>query len=139
MKRLLLALALVLGLSAAAQTRADIQASIKKMESPSTPCNQGAEPFKQFIAQFSTDADFMTSRLKLSDAQREKYADILKPETFKAMGPEERDGEEYYQAWGEMQYGQAYLDCGWVDSFSEYTMEFKRLDGKWYLAKIVVE
>lgn len=122
-----------------AQTASDVNASVKRMESASTDCNQGAEPFRKFIAKFSTDKEFMESRLKISDSQRSQFADLLTPGTFTAKEPFAKDGEEYYQAWGELQRNSAYLDCGYVDSFSDHTFEFKRIGEKWYLAKIVVE
>lgn len=137
---LALAVAVVAAICAmSAQTAAEVNASVKKMENASTDCNQGAEPFRKFIAKFSTDKDFMESRLKISDAQRSQFADLLTPETFTAKVPFAKDGEEYYQAWGELQRNSAYLDCGYVDSFSDHTFEFKRIGEKWYLAKIVVE
>lgn len=142
MKNKLLALAvmLVAAIGAmSAQTAADVEASVKRMENPSADCNQGAEPFRRFIAKFSTDKDFMDSRLKITAEQRSQFAALLTPESFKAMTPFAKDGEEYYQAWGELQRNSAYLDCGYVDSFSAHTFEFKRIGEKWYLAKIVVE
>lgn len=142
MKNRLLALAVMIMAAIgamSAQTAAEVNASVKRMESPATDCNQGAEPFKTFIAKFSTDKDFMESRLKLTDSQRSQFADLLTPSTFVAKTPFDKDGEEYYQAWGELQRNSAYLDCGFVDSFSDHTFEFKRIGEKWYLAKIVVE
>lgn len=122
-----------------AQTAADVDVSVKRMESASADCNQGTEPFRKFIAKFSTDKDFMDSRLRITDSQKSRFAELLTPATFKAMTPFAKDGEEYYQAWGELQRNSAYLDCGYVDSFSDHTFEFKRIGEKWYLAKIVVE
>lgn len=122
-----------------AQTASEVEASVKRMMSASTPCNQGPEAFKNFIAKFSTDKSFMESRLKLSPEQREKYAKILEPEEFTAKNPFSKDGEEWYQAWGELQFAKAYLMCGWVDSYVEYVFEFFRINGKWYLANIVAE
>ena len=123
--------------SAGAQTAADVNATQKKMMAASTPCNQGPESFKSFIEKFNSDAEFMNSRLKITDAQREKFAAQLKPGEFEAKAPFAKDGDEWYQSWGELQFAKAYLDCGWVDSYVEYTYEFIRVDGKWYLGKIV--
>ena len=126
-------------LSANAQTVSEIQDSNKRMMSASTPCNQGPEAFKDFIVKFNTDKDFLDSRLQLSAAQREKYASVLVPGEFEAKNPMPKDGDEWYQSWGELQFGKAYLQCGWVDSFVDYIFEFKRDNGKWYLANIVAE
>lgn len=126
-------------LNSNAQTAADVEATNKKMMAASTPCNQGPEPFKDFIAKFSTDEAFMNSRLKLSDAEREKYAAVLVPSEFTAKKPFPKDGDEWYQAWGELQFAKAYLMCGWVDSFVDYIFEFTRQNGQWYLSKIVAE
>ncbi len=137
----LLTLITILGLTinANAQTAADVEATVKKMQAASTPCNQGPEAFKDFIAKFSTDRDFMNSRLKLSDAQRTKYAYLLEPSNFTAKTPFAKDGDEYCQQWGELQFGKAYLECGWVDSYVTHIFEFTRSAGKWYLSTIVIE
>jgi len=140
MKTLFISLALILGLAvgANAQTAADVKASQTKMMAPSTPCNGAPEAFRTFIEKFSTDSEFMESRLNITPEQREKYADLLVPANFKAMTPVERDGEEYYQAWGELQYNKAYLCCGYVDLYDTHTFEFKRgQGGLWYLFKVV--
>lgn len=121
-----------------AQTAAEVNASIKRMEAASTPCNGGPESFKSFIAKFSTDKDFMESRLKISADQRQEFASILEPSTFTAKTPFVKDDDEWFQMWGELQFGKAYLMCGWVDSYVEYTFEFVRDGGQWYLGKIVL-
>ncbi len=142
MKKLLLSLAFIalMGcMSVAAQTKTEIDESVVRMESASAPCNQGAEPFKDFIAKFSTDQEFMKSRLKLTDAQQTEFSDILNPYDFQAMGPVEREDDVWYQAWDELQRNSVYLTCGWVDSFTEHIYEFKRIGEKWYLAKVVVD
>lgn len=128
---------LALSLTANAQTAAEVNASDKKMMAASTPCNQGAEPFKQFIVKFNTDQEFLNSRLKLSDEQRQKYASLLVPGNFCAKVPFAKDDDEYYQMWGELQFRKAYLDCGWVDSYATHTFEFIREGDKWYLGKVV--
>ena len=134
------AFALIAGITPLmAQTAAEVEATNKKMLAASTPCNQGPEAFKDFIAKFSTDNEFMDSRLKLSPELREKYASVLVPSEFTAKKPFEKDGEEWYQAWGELQFGKAYLMCGWVDSYVEYIFEFTRQNGKWFLSNIVTE
>lgn len=93
---LALAVAFVAAIGAmSAQTADEVNASVKKMESAATDCNQGAEPFRSFIAKFSTDKDFMESRLKISDSQRSQFADLLTPATFTAKTPFDKDGEEY--------------------------------------------
>lgn len=125
--------------SAVAQTAAEVEATNKRMLSASTPCNQGPEAFKDFIAKFSTDRDFMESRIKLSAEQRQQYANLLEPSEFTAKKPFDKDGEEWYQSWGELQFAKAYLECGWVDSYVEYIFEFIRENGKWYLGKVVAE
>lgn len=140
MKKILLALVMLVGFSAVsfAQTAAEVKATEKKMMAASCPSNGAPEAFKTFIAQFSTDKDFMESRLALTPEQREQYAELLVPSSFTAKTPFDKDGEEYYQAWGELQYNKAYLDCGWVDSYVTHTFEFTRgAGGKWQLSKIV--
>ena len=140
MKKLLLAIVMAFTRSAVsfAQTAAEVNATQKKMMAASTPCNGAPEAFKTFIAQFSTDKDFMESRITLTADQREKYADLLVPADFVAKTPFDKDGEEYYQAWGELQYNKVYLCCGWVDSYDTHTFEFTRGEGgKWFLSKIV--
>ncbi len=127
------------GVAMSAQTAKEVQATVAKMESGSALCNKGAEPFKTFIAKFSADEEFMNSRIKLSDAQRTEFADLLVPSNFTAKEPFEKDGDMYYQSWGELQYQKTYLDCGWVDSYVTHTFMFERLDGKWYLHKVIAD
>lgn len=130
-------LAVALGVNA--QTVAEIEETIARFENPSTPCNQGGEAFNKFIEKFSTDQEFLNSRLKLTAAQKSEFAELLVPENFTAKLPFAKDDDMFYQAWGELQYNSAYLDCGWVDSYCTHTFEFKRIGGKWYLAKVVVD
>lgn len=140
MKKILIALTMLLGIavSSNAQTAAEVKATDAKMMAAKTPCNGAPEAFKTFIAKFSTDAEFLNSRLALTDEQREKYADLLVPANFTAKTPFDKDGEEYYQAWGELQYNKVYLCCGWVDSYDTHTFEFTRgKGGLWTLSKIV--
>lgn len=125
--------------SLSAQTAKEVQATVAKMESSSALCNKGPEPFKTFIAKFSTDEEFMKSRLKLSEAQSTEFADLLVPSNFTAKEPFEKDGDMYYQSWGELQYQKTYLDCGWVDSYVTHTFLFERFDGKWYLHRIIAD
>lgn len=119
---------------------ADVNESIELMQNPSEPWNSG-EAFSSFIKKFSTDEEFMKSRIKLTAAQQSEYKDLLVPSNFEAKLPfQKEDAEEgdlYYQMWGEMQYSTVHLDCGWVDSYYTHTFEFKRLGGKWFLSKIV--
>lgn len=125
--------------SLSAQTAKEVQATVAKMESSSALCNKGPEPFKTFIAKFSTDEEFMKSRLKLSEAQSTEFADLLVPSNFTAKEPFEKDGDMYYQSWGELQYQKTYLDCGWVDSYVTHTFLFERFDGKWYLHRVIAD
>ena len=135
---LILSLVAIFTLSAKAQTAEEVNETIKRMENASTYCNGAPEAFKSFIAKFSTDEEFFKSRLNLPDAELSKYDDILVPENMVAKTPFAKDGDQYYQAWGELQYNKAYLDCGWVDSFVTHTFEFTRgKGGKWYLTHIV--
>lgn len=132
------ALFLSCSLAANAQTAAEVNATVKKMEAASAPCNKAPEAFKTFIEKFNTDQAFLDSRLAVDEAQRAKFADILKTGNFKAMTPAPKGDDEWYQSWGELQYNKAYLDCGWVDSYVEYTFEFIRnKQGLWTLAKVV--
>lgn len=133
----MLAVAAMIFCNVSAQTAAEVKQSKAKMEATSTPCNQGAEPFKQFIVKFNTDSAFMAERLKITDAEREKYAGILVPGNFEAKAPFAKDDDEFYQMWGELQRNKAYLDCGWVDSYVTHTFEFIRVGEKWYLGKVV--
>ncbi len=117
----------------------DVKASVENMKNSSEGWNQGAEPFSKFIEKFSTDEQFMNTRIKLTVAQKNEYKELLVPSNFEAKLPAIRqEGEEmYYQQWGEMQTNTVYLDCGWVDSYYTHTFEFKRIGGKWNLSKIV--
>lgn len=132
-----LAVLMCTAMDAKGQTAAEVDATVAKVMSAKAPCNQGPEAFKTFIGKFSTDSAFMESRVRLTDDQREKYASLLVPDNFTAKRPFAKDDDEYYQAWGEIQYTQVYLDCGWVDSYVTHTFEFKRIGGKWYLDKVV--
>ena len=122
-----------------AQTAKEVQETIAKMESKSALCNKGPEAFNTFIAQFSTDEDFMNSRIKLSEAQRTEFASLLIPSNFTAKEPFTKDDDMYYQSWGELQYQKTYLDCGWVDSYITHTFQFERINGKWYLYKVIAD
>ncbi len=118
----------------------DVKESIELMKNPSEKWN-ASEAFSSFIEKFSTDVEFMNSRMKLTDVQAIEYKSLLVPSNFEAKLPFEKEGSEesemFYQMWGEMQYGTVHLDCGWVDSYYTHTFEFKRIGGKWYLSKIV--
>lgn len=138
LKLILIALIATFAISAQAQTAQEVQETIDKMQKSSTPCNAAPEAFKDFIAKFSTDADFFKSRLDLSEDELTKYAEILVPENMIAKLPFQKDDDMYYQSYGELQYNKAYIDCGWVDSFVTHTFEFKRQNGgKWHLTHIV--
>lgn len=115
----------------------EVENSVARMKNPATKCNTGAEPFSKFIEQFSTDKAFFDSRIALTDAQKSEYAELLVPENFTAKLPFVKDDDVYYQTWGETQGFQVYLECGWCDSYSTHTFEFKRKGNKWYLSKIV--
>lgn len=122
--------------SANAQTAQEVKESVAKMESKSALCNKGPEAFNTFIAQFSTDEEFMKSRIKLDEAQSTEFAELLIPSNFTAKEPFAKDDDMYYQSWGELQYQKTYLYCGWVDSYTTHTFHFERIDGKWYLYRI---
>lgn len=132
-------ISLISAISLNAQTAQEIQTSITKMESKSALCNKGPEAFKTFIAQFSSNEEFMKSRIKLEESQQSKFAELLVPSNFTAKEPFAKDGDTYYQAWGELQYNKTYLDCGWVDSFITHTFLFERVNGKWHLTKVIVD
>ncbi|MBD5246905.1 MAG: hypothetical protein HDS54_01890 [Barnesiella sp.] len=126
-------------LNAAAEAyNAEVAASIEKMNG-NDKHNAGPEPFKEFIARFSTDEDFMNSRIALDDASREKYSSLLTPDTFTAKMPVIADNEGtddiYYQVWDEMQFHTVHLNCCW-DGVLDHNIIFTRKDGKWYLDTI---
>ncbi len=133
--------ALIIGsASMSAQTAKEVQATVARMESSSALCNKGPEAFKTFIAQFSTDEEFMKSRIKLEkESQLTEFADLFVPSNFTAKEPFAKDDDMYYQSWGELQYQKTYLDCGWVDSYVTHTFQFERIDGKWYLRNIIAD
>lgn len=121
-----------------AQTADEVQLTIKRMENPSTFCNGAPEAFSKFLQKFASDKDFFESRLTLPESEKAAFAAELKPENMKAMLPFQKDGEMYYQAFGELQYNKAYLECGYVDSFSTHIYEFTRnKQGLWTLSHIV--
>lgn len=101
--------------------------------------NAGPEPFKEFIAKFSTDENFMNERIALDAAAREKYADLLTPATFTAKLPVIADNggteDVYYQIWDEMQFHTVHLNCCW-DGVLENNIIFMKKNGKWYLDSI---
>ena len=130
----------VFAAGAQAQTAAEVATSVKKMESATAPCNKGPEAFKTFIQKFNTDPEFLAERLKVSDAEKEKFADILTPGNFEAKKAFAKDGDQFYQSWGEIHYNKVYLECGWVDSYVTHTFEFIRdAKGLWTLAKVVAD
>lgn len=124
--------------AAAEQYKTEVEESIAKMNSDDNH-NAGPEPFKDFIAKFSTDTDFMNSRIALSDADRAKFADLLTPSTFTAKLPviAENDGVEdvYYQIWDEMQHHTVHLNCCW-DGVLAHNFIFMKKNGKWYLDQV---
>lgn len=127
------------GLNAAAEEyKTEVEASIKKMNG-NDKHNSGPEPFKEFIAKFSTDENFMNERIALDAAAREKYADLLTPSTFTAKLPviADNNGTEdvYYQIWDEMQFHTVHLNCCW-DGVLENNIIFMKKNGKWYLDSI---
>ena len=94
-----------------AQTAKEVQATITKMESKTALCNKGPEAFNTFIAKFSTDEEFMNSRIKLEkESQLTEFAELFVPSNFTAKEPFAKDGDMYYQSWGELQYQKTYLD-----------------------------
>lgn len=139
LSKILILIALMLtATSVSAQTAAEVEASVKRMQNPATFSNAAPEAFSKFIAQFSTDSDFFNSRLALPEAEKTENAAILKPELMKAMTPFSKDGEMFYQAFGELQYHKAYLECGYVDSYCTHIYEFSRdKNGRWVLSHIV--
>ena len=118
----------------------EIDESIELMQDASEKWNQG-EAFSEFIQKFSSDEEFMNSRIRLTAAQLSEYKELIVPSNFEAKHPFQREdaeeGELFYQMWGEMQWGTVHLDCGWMDSYYTHTFEFKRNGGKWYLTKVV--
>lgn len=124
--------------AAAEEYKTEVEASIKKMNG-NDKHNSGPEPFKEFIAKFSTDENFMNERIALDDASREKYADLLTPSTFTAKLPviADNNGTEdvYYQIWDEMQFHTVHLNCCW-DGVLENNIIFMKKNGKWYLDSI---
>lgn len=140
-KSLILAVvAIFLGIASAnAQTAQEVKETVAKMESKTALCNKGPEAFNTFIAKFSTDEEFMKSRIKLSEDQSTEFAELLVPSNFTAKEPFAKDDDMYYQSWGELQYQKTYLYCGWVDSYLTHTFQFERIDGKWYLHKIIAD
>ena len=80
LKSLILAIvAVVIGsASMSAQTAKEVQETVARMESSSALCNKGPEAFKTFIEKFSTDEEFMNSRIKLeNEAQRTEFAELF--------------------------------------------------------------
>ncbi len=130
-------LMMTFAMSVNAQPAAEIEATVKKMENPATPCNKAPEAFNSFIKKFSTDEAFMKSRISLPEKELTDFAEVLKPENMTAKLPYEKDGDEFYQSWGELQYNKAYLECGIVDSYCTHTFEFTRKGGLWHLTHIV--
>lgn len=124
--------------AAAEDYKTQVEASIKKMNG-NDKHNAAPEPFKEFIAKFSTDEAFMNERIALDVAAREKYADLLTPSTFTAKLPviADNDGSEdvYYQIWDEMQFHTVHLNCCW-DGVLENNIIFMKRNGKWYLDAI---
>ena len=118
----------------------EIDESIELMQDASEKWNQG-EAFSEFIQKFSSDEEFMNSRIRLTASQLSEYKELIVPSNFEAKHPFQREdaeeGELFYQMWGEMQWGTVHLDCGWMDSYYTHTFEFKRNGGKWYLTKVV--
>jgi len=146
-KVLFTAIALFIGISAFAQYdinaavaehKAEVEASIKKLNGNGKH-NAGPEPFKDFIAKFSTDEAFMNERIALKPADREKYADLLTPSTFTAKLPVIADNEGmddvFYQVWDEMQFHTVHLNACW-DGVLQNNFVFMRKNGKWFLDHI---
>lgn len=125
-----------------AEARAEVKASIAKMQRATTPCNGGKEVFKDFIVQFNADSAFMESRLRITPAEREEFGAVVALGQFEAKMPflkKDGDTEDYfYQFWGpELQFAKVYLTCSWVDSFYTHVFEWTRgRDGLWYLTHI---
>lgn len=141
-KSLIIAIvALFMGVaSMSAQTAKEVKETVAKMESKTALCNKGPEAFNTFIAKFSTDEEFMNSRIKLEkESQLTEFAELFVPSNFTAKEPFAKDGDMYYQSWGELQYQKTYLDCGWVDSYVTHTFQFERIDGVWYLRNIIAD
>lgn len=124
--------------AAAAEHAQEVTESIEKMNAPGKQ-NDGPEAFKVFIEKFSTDPEFMNSRIDLPENVKASNADLLVPENFQAKMPEIRDNEGmedvYYQVWDEMQFHTVHLSCCW-DGIIERDYVFMRKNGKWYLSQI---
>lgn len=126
-------------LNAAAEGyKSEVEASIAKMMG-NDKHNAGPEPFKDFIAKFSTDEAFMNERISLDDSAKAKYAELLKPETFTAKMPVIADNngtdDVFYQVWDEMQFHTVHLNSCW-DGVLENNFIFMKKNGKWYLDQI---
>ena len=94
-KSLILAVvAIFLGMASAnAQTAQEVKETVAKMESKTALCNKGPEAFNTFIAKFSTDEEFMKSRIKLSEDQSTEFAELLVPSNFTAKEPFAKDDD----------------------------------------------
>ena len=79
--------------SANAQTAQEVKETVAKMESKTALCNKGPEAFNVFIAKFSSDEEFMKSRIKLDEAQSTEFAELLVPSNFTAKEPFAKDDD----------------------------------------------
>lgn len=121
-----------------AEHATEVQESIDRLNGNGKH-NLAPEPFKDFLAKFSSDPQFMDSRISLSTADKEKNASLLVPETFSAKAPQimlnEGVEDVYYQIWDEMQFHTVHLNCCW-DGILDHDIVFERKNGKWYLTQI---
>lgn len=123
-----------------------VAANTNIVVNPASPCNQGEEPFMDFIKKFRNDKSFRNSRIQLiyinewSQLQLSEQSDV-DWQAIKASKPVRSEGLVSYGTWYNVKADEVCFAN--VDSCPEnvaeglaYYYQFQRIEGKWYLVAL---
>lgn len=123
-----------------------IAANTKIVANPSSPCNQGEEPFMNFIKKFRNDKSFRNSRIKLiyndqAELQILSQHSAAQWLNIKASRPVRRNGNINYGTWFNVKADEVCFAS--VESSPDNAAEglawfyqFRRINGKWFLVAL---
>ena len=120
-----------------------LKSSATQISVATTPCNQGEEPFKDFIAKFRTDSQFRTSRISLAEiSEGQQLSDITDWSVLKAYTGN-TDGMAEYGVWynisaNEVCFENAFYDPEYGGGGEATYFRFSRQDGIWRLTGLAV-
>lgn len=123
-----------------------VAANTNIVVNPASACNQGEEPFADFIKRFRNDKTFRTSRIRLA-FNNEEQQQCLSQQTeedwksIKASRTRRSQGMVYYNTWYNVKADEVCFisaqSC--PENVAEglaYYYQFRRINNKWYLVTL---